>query len=239
MINLIVQDNMNNFHYALSLCQTMYGIDLTEDQFEEIAWIAWQQIGNKRTRIYRHKVCMDDCATSSIELPCNCDLIEAVTTSWEDWGNVTNDTPNGDAFSGVTEQYIENRKRFHDHLYQSGKFIKYERVGDTLYFDKPYRQINILYRGIELDDEGLPELTDSEALAIATYCAYITKYKEGLITNNTNIISISNTLQQKWQIQCDQARTDQYLSQNEWDDILDSKTNWNRKVHNKSLKLYE
>jgi len=45
-----------------------------------------------------------------------------------------------------------------------------------------------------LDDNGLPELTDKEALAIATYCAYVTKYKEGIATNNATIISVANTL---------------------------------------------
>lgn len=230
--------NTNNFHYSMSLCQTLYGIDLTEDVFEEIALVAWNLIGNKRTRTYRYKACMDACNDNAIQLPCNCDILEAVTTGWEDWGNVTNTTPNGDAYSGVTEQYIEHRKAFHDPLYQSGKFIKYERVGDTLYLDRPYREVNILYRGIILDDEGLPEITDKEALAIATYCAWATKYKEGLMTNNQSIVQMANTLKQQWNVQCDQARTDQYLSQNEWDQILDARTNWNRKLHSKSFKLY-
>lgn len=229
---------MNNFHYGMSLCQTLYDIDLKEEDYEEVALVAWNLIGNKRTKIYRYKVCMDACADNSIQLPCNCELLEAVTTSWEDWGNVTNDTPNGDYYSGVVEQYIEHRKGFHDPLYQSGKFIKYERVGDTLYLDRPYNQVNILYRGLVLDDDGLPEITDKEALAIATFCAYSNKYKEGLRTNNSNIIQLANDLKRQWLVQCDQARTDQYLSQNEWDEILEAKTNWGRKVHGKSWKLY-
>lgn len=226
----------NNFHYAMSLCQTIYGVDLQEDQFEEIALVAWGMIGNKRTRTYRYSVCMNACGDNTISLPCNCDLLEAVTTGWEDWGNVTNDTPNGDLNSGFVEQYIEHRKSFQDPLYQSGKFIKYERVGDTLYLDRPYRRVNILYRGIILDDEGLPELTDKEALAIATYCAYVDKYKEGLKTNNANIIQLANSLKKDWLIQCDQARTPEYLNQNEMDEILETKTSWNRKVHSKSYK---
>lgn len=28
------------------------------------------------------------------------------------------------------------------------------------------------------------------------------------------------------------------MSQNEWDQVLDAKTSWNRKNHGKSLKLY-
>lgn len=220
----------------MSLCQTLYDIDLKEEDFEEIGLLAWGKIGNKRTRIYRYTVCMDACADNSIELPCNADLLEAVTTGWEDWGNVTNDTENGDLGSAFTEAYIEHRKAFHDPLYQSGKFIKYERVGNTLYFDRPYRQVNILYRGVILDDEGLPEITDKEANAIATYCAYITKYKEGLKTNNANIIQLATALEQKWYKQCDQARVPEYLNQNEMDQILDAKTNWNRKIHSKSYK---
>jgi len=39
-----------------------------------------------------------------------------------------------------------------------------------------------------VDDEGLPEITDKEATALATYCAYITKFKEGISTNNSSII---------------------------------------------------
>lgn len=226
----------NNFHYAMSLCQTMYGIDLKEEDFEEIALVAWGQIGNKRTRTYRYTACMNACDNNTIELPCNADILEAVTTGWEDWGNVTNTTPNGDAYSGFTEQYIEHRKSFHDPLYQSGKFIKYERVGDTLYFDRPYRQVNILYRGIILDDDGLPEINDKEALAIATFCAYTTKYRDGLAKNNSDIIQIANQLYRQWLVQCDHARTPEYLNQNEMDQILDAKTNWNRKVHSKSYK---
>lgn len=220
----------------MSLAQTLYGVDLKEEDYEEVGLVAWGMIGNKRTRTYRYSACMDACSDNTISLPCNCDLLEAVTTGWEDWGNVTNDTPNGDLNSGFVEQYIEHRKSFHDPLYQSGKFIKYERVGDTLYLDRPYRKVNILYRGIILDDDGLPELTDKEALAIATYCAYIDKYKEGLRTNNANIIQLANSLKRDWLVQCDQARTPEYLNQNEMDQILEAKTSWNRKVHSKSYK---
>lgn len=226
----------NDFHYGQTLCQLLYGIDMKEEDYEEIGLVAWGLIGNKKTRIYRYQVCMDDCAEPKIELPCNADILEAVTTGWEDWGNVTNDTANGNLDSAYIEHYIEGRKSFHDPLYQSGKFIKYERVGDTLYLDRPYRVVNILYRGIILDDNGLPELSDKECRAIATYCAYITKFKEGLLTNNQQIIQLANQLKQSWQVQCDQARVPDYLNQNEMDQILDAKSNWNRKVHSKSYK---
>lgn len=230
---------MNPFHYSMSLLETLYGIDVPEDEFEEVALVAWNLIGNKRTRIYRYSTCMNACSDNTIELPCNADILEAVTASWEDWRDTTNTTDNGDMSSLFTEQYIEHRKDFHDPLYQGGKFIKYERVGDTLYLNRPYPKVNILYRGIILDEDGLPELTDKEALAIATYCAYAIKFKEGIRTNNAAAIQLSESLQQKWLIQCDQARTPDYINQNDIDQILDAKTNWNRKIFNKSYKIYK
>lgn len=228
---------LNPFYYAMSLMETLYGITMQEDQFEETAIVAWNLIGNKRTRLYKYETNVSNC-DEGIQLPCNADIIEAVTTNWEDWNYSTNDTPNGDINSAYVESYIEHRKLFTDPLYASGKFIKYERVGDRLYFNAPYGRVNVLYKGVILDDTGLPQITDKEATAIATYCAYVYKFKEGLMTNNANIIQMASILKQQWNVQVDQARTDHYMSQNDWDEVLDAKTSWNRKQHNRSYKIY-
>lgn len=226
---------LNPFQYAMSLMETLYGITMQEDEWEEIALVGWNRIGNKRYKLYSYKVCVNDC-TTSIDLPCNADIIEAVTAGWEDWNNVSNIYPDGDIYSAHTEAYIESRKGFQNPLYNSGKYIKYEQVGNTLYFKEPYGQINILYKGIQVDDSGLPELTDKEAQAIATYCAYVTKFKEGLATNSAAIINAANMLRQQWLIQCDQARVTEYLNQNDMDQALDAKSSWNRKLFGKSYK---
>lgn len=227
---------MNDFHYGLSLLETLYGLSMSEENYEETALVGWNLIGNKRTKLYRYSTCITDCS-ESVQLPCNVDQLEAVTTDFEEWDYSTNDTPNGNINSAFVESYIEHRKAFKDPLYISGKLIPYERVRDTLYFDKPYGKINILYKGLVLDDDGLPEITDKEATALATYCAYVIKFKEGIMTNNANIIQMANMLKQQWNIQCDQARADHYMSQNEWNQVLDCKTSWNRKSFGKSLKL--
>lgn len=219
----------------MTLMESLYGITIPEDQFEEVALVAWNLIGNKRYKLYRYSTCTNGCVTE-IQLPCNADIIEAVTTSYEDWNSSSNLYPNGDINSAYVEEYIESRKDNKHPLYQGGKFIKYERVGDTLYFAQPYGQINILYKGVVLDGDGLPELTDKEALAIATYCAYVTKFKEGLMTNNKNVVEVATMLKQQWNVQCDQARVSDYINQNEMDQILEAKSNWNRKIHNKSYK---
>jgi hypothetical protein len=46
-------------------------------------------------------------------------------------------------------------------------------------------------------------LTDKEAMAIATFIAYNSKFKEGLRTNNGDIIKMSQMLEARWHKQCD------------------------------------
>jgi len=52
---------LNDFHYAQTLMEMLYGINLPDDEFEEIALLGWNLIGNKRTRLYRYSVCVDSC----------------------------------------------------------------------------------------------------------------------------------------------------------------------------------
>lgn len=226
---------MNNFYYALSLAETLYGVNMQEEDFEEIAILAFNQIGNKRSKLYRYSVCLDSCE-KSIELPCNADEIEAVTTDFEDFQHVSNSNNQGLPGSFVTEQYIESKKAFKSPYYISGKYIPYERVGNTLYFQDHVNKVNILYKGQQLDDNGLPEITDKEAMAIATYVAYIVKFKEAMTSANKGSGEAAQILKQQWLTQCDQARVPSYVNQNEMDEILDAKNNWNRKIQEKSYK---
>ena len=51
--------NYNNFHYGLSLLETMFGISLEESDYEEMALVGWNLIGNKRCKLYRTSVCLE------------------------------------------------------------------------------------------------------------------------------------------------------------------------------------
>ena len=226
---------MENFNSIYVHTKLLYDTELTPDEFEEIGLIAWNKIGNKQTKLYRCRSKID-CETLSVELPCNCDIIEAVTYDFEDWRYVTNDTVNGDYQSQFIENYIEGRKLYNNPLYISGKFAKYERVNDTLYFDKDYGSVNILYKGVILDDDGLPYVSEKEKDAIACYLAYTKRFKEGWKTHNQNMIQEAQLLEQRWYRLCDAARVPQYINQNEMNEILDAKTSWNRKIFNKSWK---
>lgn len=226
--------NTTNFHYVSVLLDMFYGLEIEDEDLEELGLQAWDLIGNKSTRLYSYQ-CTPNCE-NTIELPCNAISVEAVTTSFEDWNRTTNKSSNGDFESSYVENYIEGGKVFNSPYYIPGKLVNYEQSGRTLYFPRNYGRLNILYKGILADEDGLPELTDKEARAISTYIAWVYKYKEGLKTNNTVMINLAQNLEQKWLKQCDQARVTQ-LNQNDMNQILDIKNSWNRKNYSYTYKF--
>lgn len=227
---------MVNFHYAITLAQMLYDIEGDDDDLEEIGLIAYNFIGNKNTRLYKTTLNVNS-LDGSVELPCNCDIIEAVTyCGFEDWNYTSNTKENGDYKSLTTENSIEQQKQFLDPFYIDGKYVKYKRVNNTLYVNKGLGKIQILYHGILLDEDGLPQLNDKEALAIAEYIAYVYKYKEAIKTNNQLILKMATDLKQQWLFHCDAARVPEYVSQEEMDKILNVQSSWGRKLYNKSYK---
>ena len=99
---------MMNFRYALTLAQTLYDVEGDSEDLIEIGLVAYNFIGNKNTRLYRGTL---DVNNGEIELPCNCDIIEAVTyCGKEDWNYTDNTKPNGDISSLYTEIYIKDLK---------------------------------------------------------------------------------------------------------------------------------
>lgn len=227
---------MANFHYAISLAQTLYDVEGDTEDLEEIGLVAYNFIGNKNTQL--HKELFDvNCEDGSIQLPCGVGIIEAVTYCGpEDWNYTSNTKAHGDVSSLYTESYIESQKAFLDPYYISGKYVKYKRAGDKLYVNRGLNKVIVLYHREILDSDGLPEINDKEAIAIAEYIAYVIKYKEAIKTNNKYVLQQAQDLRQQWLFHCDAARVPEYVNQNEMDSILDAQSAWGRKMYGKSFK---
>lgn len=227
---------MENFNSIFALLDLQYGLDIDEDDAIDTGLIAWEKIGNKNYRLYRFRA-KPDPETGVIDLPCNCnvDMIEAVTYDFEDWNYTDNLQVNGNYQSGFTEHYIEGRKLFTDDLYQSGKYVKYEKGFNRIYIHKPYLPVTILYKGVVMDEDQLPFITPKETEAIACYIAYTQKFKEGWQTNNTQILQTAQLLEQRWLKLCDAARV-RKLNQNDMNEILDVKSSYGRKFYGKAYK---
>lgn len=233
---------MNEFTYPFQTAYTqareLYGVELNPDEFETMGMIAWGRIGNNNVALYRiviEPTKIDDCVWA-IELPCNADIIEAVTSEFEDWEKTSNQALTYQNNNGWIEQYIERGKLNTNALYQSGRFIKYRREQNTLYFDHPYKKVFILYKGFIADEEGLPFLTEKEVDAVAAFCAFTSDFKEARISKDRASMDIALYMEKNWQKLCTRARVPKYINQNQMDEILNVATSWDRKRFGKSFK---
>lgn len=227
----------NNFKYSISLAQMLYDIDINDmDTLIEIGLVAYNFIGNKNTQL-KSEIVNVDSKTGLVKIPCKADLIEAITyPKIEDWNYTSNIKNFGDFNSLNIEQYIEKSKQNTDPLYISGQLVKYRREGNYIYVNENIDQVCILYHTEQLDEDDLPLINDKEAIAIADYIAYTIKYKEALRSNNSAVFQMAQTIKKQWQIHCDAARVPEYVTQNEMNDLLETMSSYNRKVHGRSYK---
>lgn len=226
------------FQTVYSNLHELYGLDMNEDTMETAALVAWNYIGNKDCRMYRAHIHPhpDGNGFWCADIPCNCLVIESITTGTEDFKNTSNKMDNVGTITSSIETQIENSKQQVSDIYQSGKLVPYRQVGETLYFTQPYHTLNILYKGLYADEDGLPYLTFKEVEAITAYCAYTHFHKKALATMDGSTFQLAQAEQSQWLKKCTQARTPEYLNQNEMNVILDAKTSWNRKSYGYSYK---
>jgi hypothetical protein len=194
---------------------------------------------NRQTRMYKLQAIpmTDDIYGWYVDVPCNADIIEAITTNYEDYQKTSPRTDYPGITTLPTENFIEYMKFGTNDEYISGKLIKYRQLGDKIYLTEPYSLVNILYKGIYVNnDSGLPYLNDKEVHAIATYCAYVETYKKGIQTKDQSTVQLAQLLKKDWEKACSQARVPQYINQNEMNEILNANSSWNRKLYNKTFK---
>ena len=227
---------MQDIHYAQFLAESLYGVESIPEDFEEMALIAYRMIGNQRTQL--KSTCLKVDCDGLVQLPCECNMVEAVTWGFEDWNHVTNKQWFGEVSSHYTENWIEGQKVLTSPFYFPGKYVDYKEVSeDVIQIINPISDtVYILYHSETEDDSGLPIITDEEAIAIATFVAYTTKFKEAMVTNNKDMMEVSRFLQAEWNRRCDAARISSHLNQNDGNSMLDVKASWDRKQFGKSYK---
>ena len=225
---------LHNFNSVYSLAQTLYGVDASSTDFEDMAMNAWELIGTKHTRLYRY---VANTVNNILELPCNLDVIESVHIPINDAQMTSNQTVFNSTETLFIEDYIDAWKRLEDPLWQNGKLVKYRVGNNELYFKRNYRNVMVIYHGVIVDDEdGLPLVNDKEINAIAAYVGYALTYRDGLKLRDSNLISMSQIMKGDWFRYCNAARIPSHFSQNDMDAILDVKVRWDRKQFGKSLK---
>lgn len=225
-----------DFHYAQVLANQLYNTDMEPEDFEELGLLAFDRIGNRRSIL--HNSCIKVNNDNTITLPEKCGRIEALTYNFED-ANFDSPLHNyGDIDSINIENNIEQTKELTSPQYISGRYVKYIANGNTLYLKDDCRGkvLNLLYYENIVNEDDLPQITYKEALAIATYVAQVQMFKKAIATNNSGLMQMSQLLEKKLAYYIDQARIPDYVSQNEINEILDTKSSYDRKVYGKSYK---
>lgn len=223
-----------DFNSAYSLAQTLYGVEPSPTDFEDIALNAWTLINNKHTRLYRY---VGDTIEKQLQLPCNVDVIESVHIPIEDAQMTSNQTVFNSIETLFIENYINCWKRIDDPYYNVGKLVKYKEGENTLYFTRDYKRVMVIYHGVLVNDEsGLPMITDKEMQAIAAYIGYAIIYKESLVKRDSNLMKMAQVLKADWLKYCSAARVPEHLSQNDMDKVLDASVRWDRKQLGKTFK---
>ena len=224
---------LHNFNSVYSMANIVYGIHVDPTNFEDIALLGWELIGNKHTRLYRYTTSTTD---KRIKLPCNLVEIESVTIPYMDAQMYTNTSNFPNVYNQYVERYIEAWKWDNATIYEPGKLIKYREEGDELVFDRDFSKVIILYHGVIADDEGLPLLNDKEVRALALYLVYSDTYKQALARKDGNLLQLALATKGDWLKACTAARIPNVLTQNDMNAILDVKTRWDRKQYGKSFK---
>lgn len=220
------------FYQAFNHLDDFFGVRVNENDFESIGLHGWRLIGNRRYRKYKYTQDTVDCRLS---LPCNMSVIESVHGDFEDYQK-TDNVFRDNYRNSVIEQHVESRNTIANTSYQRGKLLNFHQEQDELVFDRNYKNVTVIYRGVIADEEGLPFLNAKEVQAIATYVAYQITYKKAMQTKDQQMFTFAADLKQKWDRACLQARTPERMTQNEMDEILDAMTSWDRKKYGISYK---
>ena len=220
---------------ALADLYDMHGLSLNDDEFETYAFKALEFIGNFYGETVSEVFTITD---YKIQLPQECEYIEQITKLNEDF-KITDNIYREDYTPQIIESYIKSRKGNETGMiYQDGGFINYEYCGyKEIKFKVTDAPVRIMYRKRLSDSKGLPMITKNELDAISAFCIYVYNSKKLNATKDKNIMELLPMYKREWQKKCDNARTPEYMNQNDIDNLGNVLNSWDRKQYGLSLKL--
>ncbi len=231
----MTEEHKVSFLSGLNRLHTIHGITIDENDYIELAFIAWDKIGDRALKMYHFHNKLNG---NSLTLPCNFYSLEALIT---ERGIQNYNLSYGVIFDYYSKyNYKLYGKPFNSDLYNiSGNYINYSIENNELVFGEKDAKllqgttISVYYKGILSDSDGYPLITDRQAEAISYYIAYIMEHRK--VMRRVGDANLLTYLKQEWSRLAARARVDEYISQNAMDAILDAQTSWDRKKWNVSL----
>lgn len=221
----------------------MYALDMTEDDFIEMAYDVWRSIGNIATKIDRYYVKVPD--DFIIELPVQVEFIESVT--------IVNELSVIDSFdSGGSKDRTVFAHQERSNLPNIQESVSMTNGRDTNYIavgnnsikltspDTLSRDVMIVYKALDLDNDGLPFLNDKEVEAIAAEVAkrnLLRKAFQGVGTKDKSFITLMQFMTAEAARLMTAAKMDEQITDDTLNKLLDIQTSWDRKQFGKRFNM--
>lgn len=214
---------------------TYHGLSIDEDSFIEMALKVWEQIGNRDTKIVKlEKVPVNN---GIVEVPCGLYRLLAVTIDQDNC--IDNHTGSYIHWGTYRPIHTLSHKAFQPYLLEAkGNYIPYRLTHSGIEVDNRLSEVNLIYQELDMDEEGLPLISEKESYAISWKVAYLIKHREmlkGLLKDP----SIIQYLKQESDRLIRDARVFDRISQNLIDSVLNIKTSHDRKKYNRSYWVYK
>lgn len=227
------------FFHAKAMMDNLYDLAIQEDDFIEKAFMVWQDIGNKFSNA--HVIIGTVGPDNKLELPNNVDYIQAVT--WP--RNFQNyNFSNVLVFLNGSLLYNKSNIEWDSYKYDSslmsryGDYITFRLEDGYITFDSADfagKDVAVLYHGLIVDNECNPKLYYTDVKAIAYNVAYMIM-RGRVMQGDKNLAAMLQLIKQEADYSLTEARMPQIITDNEWDQILNIKTSFNRKYYNRAYK---
>lgn len=242
-------EHVQNIRSGLPVLNSVYGLSMDEYDYLDMALDALRDIKNFGTAEY---VCFVEVNEAGVaNLPCNVNIIDAVTTNkmarkvfnermiseldvmrdHDDYflqKNIMENIGYG-IESGVRTNLIDS---FGD------GYISYTLLEDRKIKVGPRHYgeiIGIAYTGISTDTEGYPMITRKQANALAAITAKNILTKKAFRGDRNSLAMLEMAINNAGRLK-QAASIPEHITDNEIDTMLNAKTSFNRKTHNRPTK---
>ncbi len=231
------------FLTAQAKAKQLYALDMNTDDFIEMAYDVWRDIGNIATRLTRYFAKVP--ADFIIELPQQCEFIDSVTSIDQQITPTTFDS-GGEKDRHVPASYVTSSLPgiSQSVTHSPGMTINYITLdNNSIKITSPAlvsTDVMVVYRSLDSDEDGLPLLNDKEVAAIAaevTKRDTIRKGFQGIGTKEKSQTTMLQFIIAEATRLMTAAKIDENMSADAIDKILDISTSWDRKVYGRRFNL--
>jgi hypothetical protein len=215
---------------AQAMLKDRYGVEMNPDLFLEWARDAVRRIGFNIDTIKVKTKAIED---GFVYLPCEAFVIRAVTVDWDVFGSWSAVEIGEDNYKIVNNMGGVEKDHRNNPNVLKGNSIDFEVVGNNvIQVSKEFedRDVYVLVDAKITDAEGYPMVTEKQASAICDWCAFIFAQRNAFAGKKGMDVMYMKTVAD---MAIAGARVEEYVSDNEWDDVLDAKVSFGRKSYNR------